>query len=430
MYRESATSFEVARELGMVDADGLTRAPGVGGNRHFLMVSAPFGPFGRELAQQLRASGARCTRVVLNAGDVLDWGFSSAAAYFGGRAGWKEWLYDQLLKGGVTDIITYGDSTPYAADALVLARALGVRRHVLEQGYFRPDWVTVERDGVNGNSPLPRDPEWYLGHQACDQHTAEHRVGLTTPSAVFLIIRYHVAVYAGALAFWRYRAAYQHSAFRQAYTHVCRFVASRFAAARARREHEKVMAATGPIFLALLQRPGDSQLWRHSDYETAEAFLEHVTKSFATHAPADAQLIIRPHPLDPGIDDHGQLIRRLAARERIDGRLHYLSHGKLHEVLPRICGAVCVNSTAGLSAVEFGRPTITLGKAIYDMPGLTHQGGLEGFWTNPQTPNAALYTAFRRVMMATSQVNGAYATRFGRRLAAPEMARRLMRHAA
>jgi capsular polysaccharide export protein len=278
---------------------------------------------------------------------------------------------------------------------------------------------------VNGNSPLPRNPEWYLGHPACDQHTAEHRVGLTTPSAVFLIIRYHLAVYIGAPVFRRYRAAYQHSAPRQAFTHVRRFVAARLAAKQSKREHDRVMATPAPIFLTLLQRPGDSQLWRHSDFETAEAFLDRVIPSFAAHAPQDAHLIIRPHPLDPGIDDHAAMIRRLAAREGVAGRAHYLDHGKLHEVLPRICGAVCVNSTAGLSAVEFGKPTVTLGKAIYDMPGFTHQGGLDGFWTHPQTPNAALYKAFRRVMMATSQVNGAYSTPFGRRLAASEMARRM-----
>jgi capsular polysaccharide export protein len=429
MFRESASSFEVAQVLGAADAEGLTRPSGAPASRHFLMVSAPFGPFARELAQQLRASGARCTRVILNAGDALDWGFGPAAAYFGGRSGWKSWLYDQVLKRGVTDIVTYGDSNPYAADALMLASSLGMRRHVLEQGYFRPDWVTVERDGVNGNSPLPRDPEWYLSHPACDQHTAEHRVGLTTPYAIFLIIRYHLSVYLGTPIFVRYRAAYRHSAVRQAFTHVCRFVAARLSADRSRREHDKVMATAAPIFLGLLQRPGDSQLWRHSDYETAEAFLERIIPSFADHAAKDAHLIIRPHPLDPGIDDHNGLIRRLASREGVEDRVHYLDHGKLHEVLPRICGAVCVNSTAGLSAVEFGKPTLTLGRAIYDMPGLTHQGGLEGFWTNPQTPNAALYTAFRRVMMATSQVNGAYATPFGRRLAAPEVARRLTRHA-
>jgi capsular polysaccharide export protein len=429
MFRESATSFEIARDLGVVDADGLARASRSSDGRHFLFVSAPFGPFCRELAEALRESGARSTRVILNAGDALDWGVTSAATYFGGRSGWTGWLYQQIRRLGVTDIVTYGDSSPYAVDALILAQSLGLRRHVLEQGYFRPDWVTLERDGVNGNSRLPRNPEWYLRHAAArdDAPAAEQRVGLTTPSAVYLIVRHHAAIYAGALLFPRYRAAYQHSAFRQAMSHCWRFVVGRLKAERARRAHEALVATSGPIFLALLQRPGDSQLWRHSNYETAGDFVEHVVTSFAAHAPDEAQLVIRPHPLDPGLDDHGAMITRIAAREGVAGRVHYLDHGKLHEVLPRVEAVVCVNSTAGLSAVEFGKPTVTLGKAIYDMAGLTHQGGLDRLWTNPEAPDAELYDAFRRVLMATSQVNGAYATPFGRRLAAGEMSRRLMR---
>jgi capsular polysaccharide export protein len=71
-------------------------------------------------------------------------------------------------------------------------------------------------------------------------------------------------------------------------------------------------------------------------------------------------------------------------------------------------------------------PTIALGRAIYDMPGLTHQGGLDGFWSAPQAPDAELYDAYRRVVMAETQINGAYATSRGRRLAVPEIARRLL----
>jgi capsular polysaccharide export protein len=33
-----------------------------------------------------------------------------------------------------------------------MARLVGVRVHVFEEGYIRPNWLTLERDGVNGNS--------------------------------------------------------------------------------------------------------------------------------------------------------------------------------------------------------------------------------------------------------------------------------------
>jgi capsular polysaccharide export protein len=136
--------------------------------------------------------------------------------------------------------------------------------------------------------------------------------------------------------------------------------------------------------------------------------------------------MVRPHPLDPGIEPHERVLNAIARREGVSGRVAFVDDGKLHEILPRIAGAVCVNSTAGLSAIEFGRPTVVLGRAIYDMPGMTHQGGLDTFWTTPEAPSAKLYGAFRRVVLARTQVNGAFATPRGRELATRAVVGRLV----
>src|SRR5580693_3448210 len=81
--------------------------------RHFLFISAPFGPFARELATRLQAHGATCTRVIVNGGDMFDWGPRDAAPYFGAEAGWCDWLQGLIQRLHVTDIVAYGDSSPY-----------------------------------------------------------------------------------------------------------------------------------------------------------------------------------------------------------------------------------------------------------------------------------------------------------------------------
>jgi capsular polysaccharide export protein len=394
--------------------------------RHFLFISAPFGPFARELARFLEKQGATCTRVVVNAGDAIDWGFKNAAAYFGDERGWCDWLQGLIERTGVTDLVTYGDSSPYSVKALMLGQSLNLRLYVFEQGYFRPDWVTLERGGVNANSRLPRDPDWYHRNAARLEPKEAARVGRTTPAMVARIISYHAAMYAGLPFFSRFRAPYHYSAIRQAIGHCQRYAEQRLSSAKRRQMQQALIESKRPLYLVLLQRPGDSQLWRHSDFECTEAFLEKVVTSFAAHAPEEAMLLVRPHPLDHGLDDHKSVLARLAAAAGIDGRVHFVDHGKLHEILPLMSGAVCVNSTAGLAAVEFGRPTVVLGRALYDMPGLTHQDGIDSFWRSPQAPDAGLYDAFRQVMMATTQINGAYATRRGRALAVPEAAARLL----
>ncbi len=415
----------MGRELPTTRSEGPI-AHGKSPRRNFLMVSAPFGPFARELAADLRARGARFDRVVLNAGDLLDWGLGHAFPYFGTTEGWGDWLRTLMRKHGVTDLLTYGDSSRYAAEAIAVGRRLGVRVHVIEQGYFRPDWITLERDGVNANSRLPHDRAWYFARAVETPKAGDQVVGRAMPSAVFWIVRYHLAAYLGLPIFPRFRFGYRRSPAVQALGHTVRYVFRRLLVHGHEGRLRRMMAAKGPLFLVLLQRPGDSQLWRHSEFESTADFLKAVIKSFAAHAPANARVMVRPHPLDPGLDPHERVLTQIAAEAGVGSRVAFVDDGKLHEILPDITGAVCVNSTAGLAAIEFARPTIVLGRAIYDMPGLTHQSGLDRFWTAPEAPDMKLYIAFRQVVLAETQVNGAFATPRGRALAVPAVAKRLV----
>jgi capsular polysaccharide export protein len=244
--------------------------------------------------------------------------------------------------------------------------------------------------------------------------------------AIAHIVAHHVAMGAGSPLFPRYRPHYEDAPARQAAGHARRAGWQRLSRRTRRRAYEHLMAGPGPVFLCALQRPGDSQLWRHSDFSSAPTFIERVVSSFAAHAPQQACLMVRPHPLDPGLIRYPELVSQAAERAGVGSRAAFVDHGKLHEVLPRVSGVVCVNSTAGLAAIEFGKPTITLGRAIYDMCGMTQQGGLDAFWTQPGAPDPTLFEAFRRVVIARTQVNGAFATRHGRRLAIAEVARRLL----
>ena len=65
-----------------------------------------------------------------------------------------------------------------------------------------------------------------------------------------------------------------------------------------------------------------------------------------------------------------------------------------------------INSTAGMIALAHGRPMITLGAAIYDLPGLTFQGQLRDFWKNAEQPVRRLFRAFHQYRNSYNQVNG------------------------
>ena len=103
----------------------------------------------------LRRAGAEVTRIGFNAGDRFFWrDRESYLAFTDSLDVWPETLAEILSSRGITDILLYGDTRPIHAEAVKQAKALGLRVHVLEEGYLRPYWATYERDGSNGHSRL------------------------------------------------------------------------------------------------------------------------------------------------------------------------------------------------------------------------------------------------------------------------------------
>ena len=68
-------------------------------------------------------------------------------------------------------------------------------------------------------------------------------------------------------------------------------------------------------------------------------------------------------------------------------------------------------------ALACGLPVAALGKAVYDIAGLTFQGELDDFWSAPTLPDAVLFDAFRRVLAARCLIPGSFFNEAGLRLA-------------
>jgi capsular polysaccharide export protein len=396
------------------------------GERRFVFVTAPFGPFSRRLARELRARGAHCKRVLVNGGDVMDWGLQEAVVYRGGPSDWSRWIADYFKREGATDLIVHGAAYRHAHQAADEARRLGMKVHVFEEGYFRPHWVTLERDSVNGASTLPKDPEVYRKAAAHTRMAPFVPAGKITPAGVKRLIAFHTCFILASPLFPRFPVPYRYSILSQMRGHIVRYVKQALAKRHTDRLVKSLLQAPGPLFLALLQRPGDAQLTHDANFSEMRDFVDHVVRSFAAHAPADALLCFKAHPLDHGIEPNAKFVSLAAEAAGVSDRVSYVDGGHFPTMVRAAVGVISVNSTGGLSAIEAGRPTIALGSAIYALPGLTHQSGLDLFWTRPEGPDAALLVAFRAVVMAQTQINGDFSTRAGIALVAPEAARRMM----
>ena len=368
-----------------------------------LLVTLPFGRFGRDLVRAFRDAGAEVRHMVFNTGDLLSRRGPGGIRHQECASEWPRRL--AALAPAFTDILIFGESGPYNEAVLALAKDGGPRVWVLENGYFRPDWITLERGGANAGSPLPRDADGYASEWP--EPEPPRPVGPATRSLAFNISLYYFVELYGRWLFPLHKPAFAAPPWRQAVGHTWRY--SRGLLTR-QPDDGKVIEAAEPYFLVCLQRDGDSQLLRHSPLPDNAAFLEAVMHSFSHHAPPDVDLVVKNHPLDPGLIDLEMLTAQAAHAHGVAGRVRFIDGGSLARLCKASRGLVVNNSSAAFSALGFGTPVKAKGRALFNFEGLSDQKPLDAFWTDPTPPDPALFRRFRAQVMARTQINGSFDT--------------------
>jgi capsular polysaccharide export protein len=376
--------------------------------RAFLFLQGPPGPMLHQLATAMRARGMKVERINICAGDRIDW--PEQATDFRGR--FRDWpvFFDNFLREHqITDILLFGDCRPYHVSARGVAALRGVRTYVLEEGYLRPHWMTLELDGVNGHSRLGRNKDW-LVEQAKALPPEPYLPPITANfrRRVRDTARHYIAVHAGCWAYPFYRTHRPGSALMEAIGWGWKYLTR---GARARQTGAVVRELRAkPFFLFPLQLSGDYQIRSHSPFPDMRAAASYVMESFARHAPDEAHLLIKAHPFDTSLFNWRRYIDRRAHRLGIRERVHFIDGGNLEELAAGTTWMVCVNSTSATLALAAGSAVCTLGEAFYKVPGLTFSRHLDEFWTDPVPPEPGLYGAFRRVLVERCLVRGGIAS--------------------
>jgi capsular polysaccharide export protein len=377
--------------------------------RSFLFLQGLATRFFERLGRALLARGHAVQRVNFNGGDRAFWRLPGAVDFTGRLHDWPEFLDALLAEAGISDIVLFGDCRPLHRAAMRVAAARAIRVHVVEEGYLRPRWITFEEGGVNGYSALPRDPSWY-------REQARALPAWQDPPAMpgsfrrraVEDVRYTAALMA---QMWRFPHYSRHRPYHTLIEYagwLRRLALRRRAERRAAAAVAGLAAETGPLFLFPLQLDDDYQVRQHSPFRAMHLAIEHVLGSFARQAPGAARLVVKLHPLDCGLVDWAGMTGHIAAEAGIAERVTVIDGGDMGLLLGRARGVVTVNSTAGTLALAQRLPVIALGKAVYDLPGLTFQGELDEFWAAAEAPDAELFDAFRRVLAARCLIPGAF----------------------
>ncbi|HAV35251.1 MAG TPA: capsular biosynthesis protein [Massilia sp.] len=376
--------------------------------RRVLMLQGPMGNFFNRVAGWLDEHDIAVRKINFNGGDWLFHRGLDATDYTGTLDDFPDFVEQFLVTHRIDGIVCFGDCRHYHVAAKRVADALGIPFLVFEEGYVRPDYITLECGGVNAQSRLSRSPMFYR---------ALPEVEVTPPKPAYpsflrgaMSAMFYYA--AGRLLTARYPHYRHHKKFSiryEARTWVRSWVRKHINRRRDKPVFEQLLREhDGKYFAVALQVYNDSQVTSHSPYNDVRDFIREVMASFAAGADSRYHLVFKHHPMDRGQRDYRRLLDKLSAEHGLAGRVHYVHDVHLPTLLRHSRGVVTINSTVGLSTLYHDKPLKLMGRALYDLPGLTYQGALNSFWNDECKVDRGLWRRFRSYLISQTQLNGAF----------------------
>ncbi|MDO4896564.1 MAG: capsular biosynthesis protein [Moraxella sp.] len=369
-----------------------------------LLLQGKMGTFFCRFATFLMEQGKTVRKINFNAGDAFFYCHKDKMDnYRGTLADFEQFLGEYVKKHHIKAVVCFNDCRPYHEIAKVVCQRLGLAFFVFEEGYLRPDYITLEEYGINGYSRF--DPKLiHTLKKAKDKpkFTDNRFYRLCVAAAV-----YYIAVFVGA---WRY-PHYEHYRGLSIWAEAWAWIKAPFRKV-ARRYPDKRLQDTlvgqKNFYLVSLQVHNDSQISHHSDYADVRDFITEVLTSFAKFAPKETVILFKHHPLDRGHRDYTRLLKRTAHELGITGRVFYGCDMHLPSLIRASIGMVTVNSTTALQSIYHRKPTKIMGRALYDVAGLTDQKHLNAFWGDPTVPDREFYLKFREYLIEQTQLNGSF----------------------
>ena len=290
--------------------------------------------------------------------------------------------------------------------------------HVFEEGYLRPYWVTYERGGANGNSPI-------MSLRVDEMRHALAGLDLDLPDAparwgdmrqhVFYGALYHFFVLTANHSYAHFRPHRSLGVAQEFRLYLRRLALMPLHGLDRLQATWRIKTGGFPYHLALLQLEHDASFRMHSPFTSMSEFLEIVIRGFAQGAPTHHRLVIKAHPLENGRTPLAREIARIARQSGVQDRVHFVSGGKLAQLLQGARSAVTVNSTAAQQVLWRGIPLKVFGDAVYAKPEFVSSQPLAEFFAGATRPDRSAYRDYRRYLLETSQVPGGFYSTRGRR---------------
>jgi capsular polysaccharide export protein len=379
--------------------------------RVFLFLQGPNCSFFTGIADRLESLGHRCLRVNLCFGDWLFWRRKGALNYRGSFHKWESFLSNLMDNERVTDVLMLGEQREYHKVATRLAKTRGIEVTVTDFGYLRPDWITLEKNGMSGDSLFPKD------RKAIEELAAEVPEPEFTDKFKSSFAKMAFAEVLSACSSWILRFLYPGYRSHHIDNPIIFYSGIGLRLLRAKKGADRTHQFIGrlseessdrPFFLFPMQMEMDFQIRAYSPYENQMEPICEVISSFAQNAARESRLVFKIHPMDPGLVNWKKKIWKRSLTAGVSERVFFVDGGSLEKLLEKCSGVVTINSTVGVTALQFGKAVKTLGSAVYDIKGLTYQESINEFWGSDHEVDTEFRDVFIRALAGTIQLRGGF----------------------
>lgn len=379
-----------------------------GQTRRILLVQTDWEMGLASFANDLEDSGHEVYKIVLNASDYFyKLKKIKTLTYRSTLENFEVWLESVIDEKEIDTLIVYNPYRPFNKVACTVAGKKGLGLVQFDQGLLRPLHVSVfygadfpfqeiqdlwENEELRGDWQAPTVP-----HPELSVSTARKNFFFALSVLFALIFSFRFPHYKDQqkMSLRKHLLAVLLNGYRfllrsgEAFKYVPKLVGP----------------WSGKFFLVPLQLEHDVQIQINSPYSKVDEMIDEVADSFEAYAAPEDRLIFKIHPLDRGYKTFKKKFATIQERIGKD-RVFLVDRVPLSVLLDRAKGVITVNSTVGLTALRHLTPVKTLGKAFYDVKGLTFSGKLDEFWKNHQRPKSEDVRQFINMLEMTVQGRG------------------------
>lgn len=379
--------------------------------KNILFLQGPIGGFFHLLSSFIdNETTSNTHHITFNGGDKWFSNQERSHAFTGEPSKWQSYLKNFISIQSITDIVVFGDCRFYHRIAKNVAKEADLPFWVFEEGYLRPSFITLEKGGVNGNSSLLGKDFTTLDKKVlAEQPRASTRTRSAFWDMAFSATQYYLFKQLNYKKYPHYihhRPWYASEEFMQ-------WVRSGYRKLKYAKKEQYLVKQletnlSKQYFLVPLQVSVDSQILYHSPYGSVEEFISVVIKSFSQNALKSDYLVFKHHPMDRGFNNYARYIKKLCYAYDLTGRVLYCHDVHLPTLLKQAKGTVTINSTVGMSSLHHSTPTKVLGRAVYDLEGVTSQKTLDDFWQACCKPCDITYKKFNQFLKSKNQIPGSF----------------------